>query len=1228
MLMGNESYGTSSISVILSLVDENMRSHLKHLFSIRELENYIETKFRELKNLTDCTGNTVSLRIGTEPTEFPELKIIELIFHQLLLGDHEVTKVKFTQEVTPEDKKKILAEFDVWFLTNIKDMMWIYSCKNTHTSPYDFFVLFLTDKYPNLSTKVEIYRNDFHKENCVEHALLTMVYTFVAALLSKAKNFLKRWIPKSDHLSTQDKDGLTKFINQVVPEGLVVENVAIAAFTALVHDVGKHGAEHCFEYKNIQGVMFKGHAEIGAALLNIILPDDFPKRDLVIKAADLHMCCGYHGTESEWFRGVQEALVSGHCKVLGSEFLSLLFALSVGDSFGTSMIFTNEKFSKKLETIQEWYSSCLDEFAFGEETSLLSSLAPHVDPSKRGIYLSGTARSGKTTLANGLKEKLKSQGVSSVICSRDIAFIEAASEAMKKLPDGHPLKVEEPTYADLYKLKKDPRYSKKINQETQERFVCSIITGFSEGKVVIVDTCMPMRFIKYHGKPVFDGAIVYTIHCTNQLFNLEMAIDRVACRSQLDDSGSVSHGCKQDVLTALAGLRQHFTLSRMNPYLESKDMRYYSKFPNSKRPNVFHPGQPVLTDCQTISPSGVVHSCLASLPLFMDICKQANSLQPRDLTEFQTAIEIMEDLVETFHGSPEEFVEYASSKLDPHKYTISWDTKGQTKVVKVNYYEGAVMGGEGLSQMRGLVFYIDWANREVYQLSYNLPRGPEAALDKFAEEKVDHSFDRCTLRQQMAISALLSGADTPVHMTGKDDGCNSNLVVHPQKSPAGQALLAYINESGSDFQKKVMRAFLKVTKGKYVLCIRSRNAFVDGIGPLLMTAIAASRGLSREDVTQKTWDSDEVISMVLIPFLDMVYRYLEEKENQSGITLVFELVPESRSDWWGSKTFPELACSSLPGIYHLGDGTASGYEPAGQGRVHFPLRQKPFWSFTSGDQVRQLLRDLDRYLRGIITRDQFFEENPPANTGNFLHQVTPEGFCLQVTLEDGTSVYLKYKTQAFYHAHAKKLDVVAESAMMYRDSIQPDAPLWRCFPIFLQLLEIGELILPKLGVLREFVLGQLSSLPEDLVSPLGEKVRTALNKMRDNGKPLSVISRLILNQPHVKELCAEWLIEKTLRFDHKLRFPKGDTAGKIFDDVRSGAFALVQALILLNGEEVHALTSLTVTSQASSEKKQSNLDRVKVWVPRIINFMRYSDYYRILERNSDASAAAGASKEE
>jgi hypothetical protein len=353
---------------------------------------------------------------------------------------------------------------------------------------------------------------------------------------------------------------------------------------------------------------------------------------------------------------------------------------------------------------------------------------------------------------------------------------------------------------------------------------------------------------------------------------------------------------------------------------------------------------------------------------------------------------------------------------------------------------------EFMRHFRGITIFTHPITGKVTVLRYLMDRGAEIH-SKVTNKRATRQDDGDTNGPELdhISECLLKDLKLDGYLTQKADGSLGAITVY--SGMALKIMKAYIETYGTDVAKVVANKSLEMSQGEFmvVLSTQGTKSLSDDMTSFATTSIFGGIRdkdgeplVSRREMSAKTplqiWQEhgSKVLKRVFSLHGPAYAKYTDE-----SITLMFEMIcAENRDAFPGGKYHPEFACNATKDQFlFLGLGYASL-------EVNIPhcvidikgaFQQPAYWKIENGEQVSNMIRDLQLVMSRKMSKREFLVAYPPMNPEEF-DELHPEGFVLFGYVSSGTTpihmayelpcilTYAKVKTLIYYQAHKFKVE--------------------------------------------------------------------------------------------------------------------------------------------------------------------------------------------------------------
>jgi hypothetical protein len=769
-----------------------------------------------------------------------------------------------------------------------------------------------------------------------------------------------------------------------------------AYFSGLFHDLGKPATRREIgKYFH-----FKGHGVTGGALIENLWTHEFEeefgitKEDMgdISMVADVHMC-GYFPEQTSDTHHFCFQLLHENVK-------KMLVCVRYGDICSMT---PEPHYKKTQEEIHR--EACETEVAFTRSLFSQPNYDNFLDSTnlKMGILIQmcGSSSTGKSYLANKMKDDLTRIGVKTIIVNRDTFMVKNSMAMM-----GKRFRIGDAITPELYNMcytfynSKQKSYASKINEDMKDY----IDEGLQQGWVVIVDTMMTM----------FSKAVSAILpESASNAFKINIWTHRNSLITEEESLGRLGMSLEQQ-LSAYEGSK--FAL---NPF---RDGLYWDSLiaMTEKREIVdVDINQPHLMF--SYGRVGCKNHILDDLYTKIDKIYQFNQ-SFWHVPLLQDTMDIhLKDLISLLHknGGIEAiksfFTIYAYRVIQPFK-----GTKYEDKVIGIKYIDGLnnIWKPKWSREARGRFYYL---GDEVVPLKDALQRGIEVLTKSHKDHGIEETQDidwktieRVDDVQAETIKAFSGYNDYNGVLTGKVDG--SLLIINHYTVDSAQykIMKEIIEDVGDDFSKAIckycvdhrMPLITVATQGTVLISSEMQDYFVTAIKSLIDFEFTT---------VIDTW------TQIIPEFCRMVTHYT----NLNGLSdkvlnICFEAYCKDRR--------------SLTGVLHTE--LAIGYDHSGFNLLgimcdnkyipHFDLndsvfKQPVYLKITNTKQVFDIMDDMDRVVLDQMSYNNFMTKYFPDKIGYPIHM---EGWVMLTKIDDTESAkrydYSKIKTNLYYKCHKIK----------------------------------------------------------------------------------------------------------------------------------------------------------------------------------------------------------------
>jgi hypothetical protein len=382
---------------------------------------------------------------------------------------------------------------------------------------------------------------------------------------------------------------------------------------------------------------------------------------------------------------------------------------------------------------------------------------------------------------------------------------------------------------------------------------------------------------------------------------------------------------------------------------------------------------------------------------------------------------------------------------------LFWNIAMSISVVKYkDGYNGSKFWvNEFMRHFRGITIFTHPITGKVTVLRYLMDRGAE--IHSKVTNKRATRQDECDTNGKdldHISECLLEDLKLDGYLTQKADGSLGTITVY--SGMALKIMKAYVMTYGTDVAKVVANKSLEMSQGKFMVVIATQGtkSLSDDMTGFATTSIFGGirdkHGepiVSRSEMSTKTplqiWQEhgSKVLERVFALHGPAYAKYQDE-----SITQMFEMICAGNCDAFPNdkhhKVHPEFACNATNDQFlFLGLGYASLEVniPHCVIDINGAFQQPAYWKIDNGEQVSNMIRDLQLVMSRKMSVQAFLDAYPPMNPEEF-DELHPEGFVLfgYVSSETtpihaayelpGILTYAKVKTLIYYMAHKFKVE--------------------------------------------------------------------------------------------------------------------------------------------------------------------------------------------------------------
>lgn len=820
---------------------------------------------------------------------------------------------------------------------------------------------------------------DFHHESLIDHSIMAMCIAMTHAIGS-------------------------------------TQNLVLVALTALFHDIGKPSCLALFG-KNI-GYPF--HGEYGACIMSQFFCPNIEKFitkdewETMCRTINVHMCSYHTTTKDDW-----TDLKRDIARIESKEVKDLSIPLSFADTFGKICPQSLSNTNQFIDSREQYNKDVNQPF--------------NVDYMEKNgkktlcFFVRGKSGGGKSYFVEELIKHLLSMGYNNthlVVVSRDEIMASITAIRIKhKLSNSRPKGDE---YKLLYEAYQKFKLGKLVNDEIRHR----ISSAISEGKIVIVDSC-----ILY-----YDG--IKMCMPTNISNAFIIAIDCVR-NTVFTDEDAYKNGMEFDELCETLSNRtplnfivtQSMCIEKLASFTTNSKIPVDSYVPHLTFSYGFNKYFTIGFDIfvRTISP--FVNHFVKSLSVDtgnMNIIEYTNHLYN-------------EGGIVNIH-----------STLREQQYRSS-NSHNDDRIVRMNYLEhNRRFKNKWNRQTRGTAFgNIEEDPEDEYEdgvkmmpIKFHFERGSEMVtgiqaargvdtdaietgddLDKISKaiSSIDHLHP---IQQKTIIDLLLNRELDNMTLSFKKDGSLLGYTVYRQKKVI-KFMRSFIENSGDKFAQKILQICDSIgipfgtfsSQSTLLISPDMQDWTVHALLSIIMTDEEINTCFSGKTYMEAI--EHECFKKILTDLYNLANdasKKLQFPDN-STLTISMETICKNRRSMFSHKehtelalSYPESSCTVLSISYCNSVNLASIPHCEFSEFIHkYGFTEPCFWNVTHTNQVNEILDDLNSVIFEKMTEDEFFLKNAPQNVyDNWKHVIDKEGF---VTYTGDTFDYGKIKTDCYYIAH-------------------------------------------------------------------------------------------------------------------------------------------------------------------------------------------------------------------
>jgi hypothetical protein len=780
-------------------------------------------------------------------------------------------------------------------------------------------------------------------------------------------------------------------------------------FTALIHDIAKKDTKMVMK----NGAAYPCHGLLGGVLLRMIniepFAEFFSADDFALMSPTIeHHMCGFNATPCEF--------KSDTLAILPEQVQFELRQLAHGDDNGK---FGEVSSSPKLFQIADKLKK-LNVNDYLRKYNLTGVV----------FSITGASASGKSTLAKQIVAKFGKDRV--FVAERDFFTVQYGRELLGDKTAG---------YAACYTAVKTNGDGKEVNR----RLLKSITTAITEGKIVVLDTCLTM-----YGP-------ARTFFMKDSILEKCLLIDVYPVRqTPIVDTDCERHEMSMESQLSVSSQWSPFDLGYYLRGSKGVDFHAMNRRARGTMSNPLQRGcNPHLA--LSVSSKTFTESSSFGAPVFDSVLGWVDDYHYVSLIDATRGMNVTEFIrycwSQTSGNTTLERVDSLREMLSVYQYTV----KVQNRIIEttaakdIQYFtdnvEVVIKYVDGQNKLWNEPWMINMRavpilfTKKEFHILPNMDRGPEVVGHKGEEDQVQ-DFDPSKssaysifnpVTQQLAkmLNGLISSVDGLKRIidTSKRDGiCYRCFKIIQSVDPV---LFAFYQRVLRSYNNPYINAFIDASpEGVLYVPASNGTAFLtdERIWAWFASAIGYSYGLTTE-AQLELGSPEAVLENVIDQFIDD----LEKLNLPSRGCALFEMICPNRADPFTKTAHTELATGypeeesgiTFLSYSHIVNGSIVNVPHS---EVEHPFKEPSYWMFTDNfaSNVRGLLTGFDNTFSGQVTMDELFEQFPRANRNpDMANLPDPEGLVLYAEV-DGEYYYLKAKTDKYYKLHKVRDDKISE----------------------------------------------------------------------------------------------------------------------------------------------------------------------------------------------------------
>jgi len=799
-------------------------------------------------------------------------------------------------------------------------------------------------------------------------------------------------------------------LSDQLKKGSSDKNRVRRGFTALIHDIAKGDTKMVMK----KGAAYPCHGLLGGILLRMIdirpyskflSADDFALMSSTIE----HHMCGFNADPSEF--------KSDTLAVLPKKVQTELRHLAHGDAYGK---FGEVSSSSKLFNIPHKL----------KQLDVNNYLRKY---NRTGIVISitGASAAGKTTLRKKIVDMLGKDRV--VVAERDFFTVQYGRELLGD---------ETAEYAECHaavKMEKDG------GKEVNRRLLHTVTKGVTDGKIVILDTCLTMY------------GTARTFFMRDTILEKCLLVDVYPVRqTPIVDADCERHQMTMESQRSVSSKWSAFDLGF---YLRGKKGVDFHAMNRRPRGALSDPTQKGCNPHMAVSVSSKTFTESSSFgsPVLEAILDWVDDYDYVSLVDATKDMNVTEFITYCWSNTTGKTTLERVASLREMLSIYHYDVKEQNRILETTsekdrqYFTDNVQVVIKYKDGINKLWIPKWAKnmrsvpilftKEKFHILPNMDRGPEVVGHKGEGKQVqdfnpskeaEYSiFDQVTQQLAKMLNGFTSSVDGLIRIiaTSKRDGmCGRFFRILQSVDPV---LFAFYRKVLRSYNNPYINAFIDASpEGVLYVPASNGTAFLtdERIWAWFASSIGYSYGLSTN--AQLELGSPEA---VLKSVIDQFIADLEHLNLPSRGCALFEMICPNRTDPFTKTPHTELATGypeGQSGISFLSysiivDGSIVNVPHT---EVEHPFMEPSYWIFDDNfaGNVRGLLTAFDQTFSGQFTMEDLFQQFPRANKDlSKANLPDPEGLVLYAEVF-GKYVYLKAKTDKYYKLHKTRLDRIGE----------------------------------------------------------------------------------------------------------------------------------------------------------------------------------------------------------